>query len=77
MICRYQGDELAAGHIEHAHAVALVHARAFVEQQERHKRACHCVWRALKAKGISPRDAAAVQAAIGAKEEAVREVANA
>ena len=39
MICGYQGDELAAGHIEHAHAVALVHARAFVEQQERHKRA--------------------------------------
>lgn len=32
---------------------------------------CHCVWRALKAKGISPRDHAAVQKAIGAEEEIV------
>jgi hypothetical protein len=32
---------------------------------------CRCVWRALKAKGVEPRDAAAVRKAIGreSKEE--------
>lgn len=29
---------------------------------------CRCVWRALKAKGIEPRDAAAVRKAIGREE---------
>lgn len=38
-VCGFQGDELDARHIEHAHAVALVHIQAFAEQQERHKRA--------------------------------------
>lgn len=31
---------------------------------------CRCVWRALKAKGIYPRDTAAVQKAIGVEEAA-------
>jgi hypothetical protein len=29
---------------------------------------CRCVWRALKAKGVEPRDAAAVRKAIGREE---------
>lgn len=37
-VCGFQGDELDARHIEHAHAVALVHVRAFAEQQEWSKR---------------------------------------
>lgn len=37
-ICGYSGGP-DTGHIEHAHAVALVHVRAHAEQQERHKRA--------------------------------------
>jgi hypothetical protein len=38
-ICGYQGDELNAGHIEHAHAVELLFSRRLAEQEERHKRA--------------------------------------
>ena len=38
-VCGFQGGELDARHIEHAHAAALVHVRAFAEQQERHRRA--------------------------------------
>jgi len=32
---------------------------------------CRCVWRALKAKGVEPRDAAAVRKAIGREEAKV------
>jgi len=31
---------------------------------------CHCVWRALKAKGVYPRDTSAVRKAIGEEEGA-------
>lgn len=54
-----------------SHPVCLGRGTAGRELRTGHMIICHCVWRALKARGISTLDVAAVQAAIGAEEETV------